>query len=664
MHMSKMAASVNPALLKERSRSSFDRELLTNIIDGGEWFTTRRREIEKLVINDPEFQGPEYHFLSRDEIYEEGMRKTVAMNRKIKDHGLTEPSDLYWFRSLVFPNESAPAALHTSMFIPTLNGQATDEQKANWLQKAENNEIIGTYAQTELGHGTFIRGLETTATYDARTDEFVINSPTPTSTKWWPGSLGKTSDHAVVIALMYINGKNHGPHPFMVQLRDTHTHRPLPGITLGDIGPKFGYTMIDNGFLRMDHVRIPRQNLLMKNSKVLKDGTYVKAKHAKLSYGTMVFVRAMIVWDIAAKCLGQACTIAIRYSCVRRQSELKPGQGEPPVLDFQSQQYRLFTQLATAYAFTFAGMHMRNMYFSINAEIMEGNVDALPELHGLSSGLKAYTTHQSGLGIETCRLCCGGHGYAHYSGIPKIYVNATPACTYEGENNVMLLQCARYLMKCAQMARRKEKMPETVAYLSDNGAVCSLEQNIRLGSLVDAYRHRAKRLVLRAVQQVDILISKGLDQHDAWNQSHVLLMRAAEVHIQQYIMKVFADRISEESDTGVIGVLTRLAQLYGLRDIIEQSGDFLEDGYLSPAQLRFSQQKFYSLLGELRPDAVTLVDAFDFPDRLLGSAIGSYNGNAYENIIKFAKESPLNKNEVHPAVLKYLKPPSGIASKL
>lgn len=26
--------------------------------------------------------------------------------------------------------------------------------------------IIGTYAQTELGHGTFVRGLETTATYD------------------------------------------------------------------------------------------------------------------------------------------------------------------------------------------------------------------------------------------------------------------------------------------------------------------------------------------------------------------------------------------------------------------------------------------------------------------------------------------------------------------
>ena len=40
------------------------------------------------------------------------------------------------------------------------------------------------------------------------------------------------------------------------------------GITLGDIGPKFGYDSNDNGFLRFDHVRIPRKNMLMKNAEV------------------------------------------------------------------------------------------------------------------------------------------------------------------------------------------------------------------------------------------------------------------------------------------------------------------------------------------------------------------------------------------------------------
>ena len=73
------------------------------------------------------------------------------------------------------------------MFIPSLMSQATPDQQAKWLPMSQRLEIIGTYAQTELGHGTFVRGLETTCTYDPETEEFVIHSPTQTATKWWPG---------------------------------------------------------------------------------------------------------------------------------------------------------------------------------------------------------------------------------------------------------------------------------------------------------------------------------------------------------------------------------------------------------------------------------------------------------------------------------------------
>lgn len=40
------------------------------------------------------------------------------------------------------------------------------------------------------------------------------------------------------------------------------------GITVGDIGPKFGYDEMDNGYLKMDNFRIPRENMLMKYAKV------------------------------------------------------------------------------------------------------------------------------------------------------------------------------------------------------------------------------------------------------------------------------------------------------------------------------------------------------------------------------------------------------------
>ena len=160
------------------------------------------------------------------------------------------------------------------MFIPTILGQGTEEQKAELLPKCNTLEIIGTYAQTELGHGTFVRGLETTATYVPASESFIVHSPTLTATKWWPGGLGKTATHAVVMARLFIGSRDLGPHAFVMQLRQLDTHLCLPGIEVGDIGPKFGYNGVDNGFLRFDHVVIPRTALLAKYAKVWHDLWY------------------------------------------------------------------------------------------------------------------------------------------------------------------------------------------------------------------------------------------------------------------------------------------------------------------------------------------------------------------------------------------------------
>ncbi|KNE86728.1 hypothetical protein PSTG_19908 [Puccinia striiformis f. sp. tritici PST-78] len=73
------------------------------------------------------------------------------------------------------------------MVVPALRTQSTDEQFEKYGKRAANFEVCGAYAQTELGHGTFLRGLETRADYDRNTEEFVLNSPTITAYKWWPG---------------------------------------------------------------------------------------------------------------------------------------------------------------------------------------------------------------------------------------------------------------------------------------------------------------------------------------------------------------------------------------------------------------------------------------------------------------------------------------------
>uniref|UniRef100_A0A1I7WK19 HECT domain-containing protein n=1 Tax=Heterorhabditis bacteriophora TaxID=37862 RepID=A0A1I7WK19_HETBA len=94
--------------------------------------------------------------------------------------------------------------------------------------------------------GTNLSKIETVANYDKTKEEFILHSPTTTSMKWydfcheylmtflrtilkWPGGLGKSCNHAVVVANLVIEEENFGPHNFMVQLRDIETHKPLKG---------------------------------------------------------------------------------------------------------------------------------------------------------------------------------------------------------------------------------------------------------------------------------------------------------------------------------------------------------------------------------------------------------------------------------------------------
>ena len=111
--------------------------------------------------------------------------------------------------------------LHLSMFTYSVDQFSTDEQRKKWLPLAVNMDIHGCYAQTEIGHGSNVAGLETTATFDKKTDEFVIHSPTDTATKWWPGEMGRYANFALVFARLITlddEGKpnDYGVAPFLV----------------------------------------------------------------------------------------------------------------------------------------------------------------------------------------------------------------------------------------------------------------------------------------------------------------------------------------------------------------------------------------------------------------------------------------------------------------
>jgi len=93
-------------------------------------------------------------------------------------------------------------------------------------------------------------------------------------------------------------------------------------------------------------------------------------------------------------------------------------------------------------------------------------VDALPEIAASSSGLKALCTYLAWAGIEDCRKCCGGNGYLMVSGIAPLAADYVWQTTAEGDWIILMLQTARFLLKCLKDAMEGKTLAGPVAYLS------------------------------------------------------------------------------------------------------------------------------------------------------------------------------------------------------
>lgn len=657
---------MNPDLQKERRKCSFDPKELTYLLDGGQEKTAERKQREQFFLDDPDLKtDTPSTYLSHKEKYEEAVRKACIIFKKVQNLQSEGKAGMQNFREILggqlgtaVLHDGNPLSLHYVMFIPTIMGQGTIEQQAEWISKAWNLDIIGTYAQTELGHGTFVRGLETTATYDLRTEEFVLNSPTLTSYKWWPGGLGHTANYAVVLAQLYSKGVRHGIHAFIVQLRDEETHLPMPGIKIGEIGSKLGMNTTNNGFLGFENVRIPLDRMLMKNGKILKDGSYIKSPSSKLTYGTMIFVRVIIVQD-AAHYLRKAATIATRYSAVRHQSLIKEGAPEPQIIDFVTQQYKLFPQLSAYFALYQSGVWLWDMYNNVTSELESGQLDRLPELHALACCLKAVSAADAAQGVEICRLSCGGHGYMSCSSLPVTYGLVTAMITYEGENTVLHLQTARFLMKAWQNCLDGQPLTPSVQYLLNIKHSLGGVYEKSIPWIINAMQRIASGKIELAHRHMNDRIRRGLDSEYAWNETSIELVAASEAHCRAFIVETYYNSVQQVVPTvsKELGkVLTELCELYAVYTLQRCIGDLLRFSNITGRDLEDLQRWLEDLLAAIRPNAIGIVDGFDINDAILSSPLGAYDGNVYERLFAEAKKSPLNAQPVNESYHKYLKP--------
>mmetsp|Transcript_31887 Transcript_31887/g.58770 ORF Transcript_31887/g.58770 Transcript_31887/m.58770 type:complete len:680 (-) Transcript_31887:117-2156(-) len=621
---------VNPDLETERQAASFSSREMAFLLDGdvtGERTRAKERIRSLIPVKEAPFDKKDAVFASRRERFARNLRLHRCVNELAEKHKL-KPEQKY----VILEEVSEPLATgtHDLIFSGGIRSLGDEEQRRQWLPLCDRYEVIGAYAQTELGHGSNLRKLETTACYDPISEEFELHSPTLTSTKWWPGTLGACATHALVFAMLQMDGQSVGMHGFIVPIRDPATHKPLPSIQVGDIGPKLGMNTVDNGFLRLSHVRVPRRNMLCRHAQVTPEGKYIPAKSRQMNYGTMLLARVSYIAN-AQQQLAAATTIATRYAAVRHQGGSI--HGEMKILDWRTHQRKLLPTIATVYCFHYAGIALRAMH----NKIMRGDYSEIGAVHIIVSAVKTMCTSMASAGMELCRRSCGGHGYSLSSGIPERWATFTHTTTAEGDNTIMSLQVAKGVIKLLGA--------EAVAHLRDPTATLAepcLGSNVHDFKnvpevLIHCLRHRACRLSveLAASQQQRHLSSQNDD--DVWNADLPFAERVGAAHAELVMAELFVNGLNGDKKVTaeLRPILQRLCQLFVL-NLIEQSlGDLLEDGYMMGKAV-LVRKAIDELITDLRPEAVALVDSFNLSDYSLESCIGRYDGQVYDALWQHA----------------------------
>ncbi|MFN2319935.1 MAG: acyl-CoA dehydrogenase [Dermatophilaceae bacterium] len=535
--------------------------------------------------------------------------------------------------------------VQVGLFGGAVAGLGTQRHHTEYLSRIGDGSLLGCFAMTEIGGGSDVANLETTATYDPETDEIVVHSPSPSATKDYIGNAAKDGTLAAVFAQLVVGdgdaARSHGVHCVLVPIRG-EDGSALPGVTLEDCGPKIGLPGVDNGEIAFDRVRVPRGNLLDRFGSIADDGSYTSpiesdGRRFFSMLGTLVRGR-VTVGGAAGSATRNALTLAVRYADQRDQFTRPDGKDGIRLLEYATHQRRLLVPLVRSYALALATNELVEDLHELSTEI-EPDEARVRRLEERAASIKIANTAHATYTIQECREACGGAGYMWENRFGALKADTDVFTTFEGDNTVLLQLVAKGLLTQykdsfdsfdtrAMILFGARNVAESVVERAFGGSIVqrllagapgrdadnALEDR---GGQLALFEDREQHTVATLAARMRALAKdENADPIEVLTAAQQHMLAAGWAHIDRLLLEALA-AATETSEGPARDLLGRVCDLFVYSTVEANAAWFLEHGRISAAQSKAITARVDALCAGLAPDALTLVEAFGLADAWL-----------------------------------------------
>lgn len=517
-----------------------------------------------------------------------------------------------------------------NLFGGTVFALSTARHKAIF-PKIDDLSTIGCFCLTELGFGNNAVEMQTTATYDSNTKEFIINSPTTLSQKYWITNGACHAKYAAVFAQTIVNGQNEGIHVILARIREEDL-TVSQGVFIEDMGVKIECNGVDNARIRFNNVRVPYTNLLNKYSDIDPATDKLVSSIAKkrlrfLKVADRLLSGRLCIASMMTGAIKMGMLITLLYS-QNRLGVGADGKSSSPILDYQIQKLALIPLLSQTVFYTVGLNRIKDLYSDVNV-IDEDKV----RLCCVIKPLVSWLAEKVG---SVCRERCGGQGYLSVNRIGSIIGFSHAGMTAEGDNSVLMQKVSKELLTDLQSG--KIKLPRARKTVKE---LLSTSDFKDLYTITDFIILREVALIERLQNTLSAGVMQGKTIFQVWmKEASNLIQSLARTYGERVVSEACILSLDHADAAGNKEILYKLYSLSGLVILQRDLSWYLMHNFITPENAAGIELAIGELVEDIAPAAVDIVTSLGIPHYLIKAPIAS-------NYVQY-NEGP-NKGEYKPS---------------